>query len=225
MFQICSGRGFLWLQVLWSVDGGQVVPNLVGKKIYRLLTYYSVVAQAAGNRDKLDLGDCLQYPCIMDALGSLAQPRGLPYRGCFGSGRGRAPWRRSCDGGNGSRDIVACEPVMYPFCQLQHQLCCGIGCIHDRWGGRHSTEVLNQDYLVGGTTLCSPLRITFCWPHVGATAWGIHWKSSSGRIHAWHGLVRVLSDNFACTNVSTHCCFLAVIEPKVDTILFVNSCK
>ncbi len=149
-FQICSGRGFLWPQVLWSVDGGQVVPNLVGKKIYRLPTYYIVVAQAAGNRDKLDLGDRLRYPCIMDVLGSLAQPRGLPYQGCFGSIGGRAPWRHSCDQGNGSRDIVACEPAMYPFCQLQCPLSCGIGRIHDRGGIGHSMEVLYQDYLVGG---------------------------------------------------------------------------
>jgi hypothetical protein len=76
MFQICSGRGFLWPQVLWSVDGGQVVPNLVRKKIYRLMTYYIVVVQAASNRDELDLGDCLRYPCVMDALGSLAMGAG-----------------------------------------------------------------------------------------------------------------------------------------------------
>ncbi len=88
MFQICSGQGFLWPQVCWSVDGGQVVPNIIGKKIYCLLTYYIVVVQAAGNQDELDLGDRLRYPCVMDALGSLAQPRGLPYRGCFGSGKG-----------------------------------------------------------------------------------------------------------------------------------------
>ncbi len=91
MFQICSVQGFLRPQVLWSVDGGRVVLNLVGKKIYRLLTYYIVVAQAAGNWDESDLGDRLRYHCIMDALGSLAQPRGSPYRGCFGSGRRRAP--------------------------------------------------------------------------------------------------------------------------------------
>ena len=143
MFQICSGRGFLWPQVLWSVDEGRVVPNLVGKKIYRLLTYYIMVAQVAGNRDKSDLGDCLRYPCVMDALGSLAQPRGSPYRGCFGSGRGRVAWRRSADRGNGSRDIVACEPAMYLFCQLQHPLCCGIGRIHDRQSIGHLTEILN----------------------------------------------------------------------------------
>jgi hypothetical protein len=143
MFQICSGRGFLRPQVLWSVDGGRVVLNLIGKKIYCLLTYYIVVVQAAGNWNKLDLGDHLWYPCVMDALGSLAQPRGLPYRGCFGSSRGRAPWRRLCDWGNGSRDIVACEPAMYLFCQLQHLLCCGIGRIRDRQGAGHSTEVLN----------------------------------------------------------------------------------
>ncbi len=85
----------------------------------------------------------------------------------------------------------------------------------------------------GGITLCSPLRITLYWSRLGATAWGTHWKLSSGRIHAWHGLVKkagppghiVLSDNFACTNVSTCHCFLAIIAPKVDTILFVNSCK
>ncbi len=85
-----------------------------------------------------------------DALGSLAQLRQLLYWGCFGSGRGRAHWRRSCDWGNGSRDIVACEPAMYPFCQLQRPLCCGIGHIYDRRGVGHSTEVLNRDYLVGG---------------------------------------------------------------------------
>jgi hypothetical protein len=169
MFQICSGWGFLWPQVLWSVDGGQVVPNLIGKKIYCLLTYYIVVVQAAGNRDESDLGDCLWYPCVMDVLGSLAQPRGLPYWGCFGSGRGRAPWRRSCDWGNGSRDIVACEPAMYPFFQLQRPLFCGIGCIHDRRGVGHSTEVLNQDHLVGGdhplfTARDHPLLVP-CWCH------------------------------------------------------------
>jgi hypothetical protein len=94
---------------------------------------------------------------------------------------------------------------------------------------RSSIEIISW----GGTTLCSLLGITLCWSPVGATAWGTRWKSSSGRIHAWHGLVRksgppghiVLSDNFACTNVSTLCCFIAVIAPKVDTILFVNSCK
>jgi hypothetical protein len=94
---------------------------------------------------------------------------------------------------------------------------------------RSSIEIISW----GGTTLCSPLRITLCWSCVGATAWGTYWKLSSGRIHAWHGLVRkaglpghiVPSDNFACTNVSTRCCFLAIIVPKVDTILFVNSCK
>ncbi len=86
----------------------------------------------------------------MDALGSLAQLRGLPYRGCFGSGRGRAQWRRLCDWGNGSRNIVVCEPAMYPFRQLQRPLYCGIGHIHYRWGIGHSTEVLKGDYLVGG---------------------------------------------------------------------------
>jgi hypothetical protein len=150
MFQICSSRGFLWPQDLWNVDGVRVVPNLIGKKIYLLLTYYTVVAQAAGNWDESDLGDRLRYPCIMDALGRLAQPGGMPYRGCFGSSRGQASWRRSCDWGNGSRDIVVCEPAMYPFCQLQHPLCCGIGRIRDKQGVRHWMEVLNQDYLVRG---------------------------------------------------------------------------
>ncbi len=90
-----------------------------------------------------------------------------------------------------------------------------------------------ETILRGGTTLCSPLRITLCWSRVGVTTWGTCWKSSSGRIHAWHGLVRkagppghiVSSENFACTNMSTRCCVLAIIAPKVDTISFVNSCK
>ncbi len=94
---------------------------------------------------------------------------------------------------------------------------------------RSSIEII----LWGGTTLCSPLGITLCWSRVSATAWGTCWKLSSSRIHAWHGLVRkagppghiVSSDNFARANVSTRCCFLAIIAPKVDTILFANSCK
>ncbi len=169
----------------------------------------------------------------MDVLGSLAQPRGLPYLGCFGSGRGWVPWRRSCDRGNGSRDIVACEPAMYLFCQLQCLLCCGIGRIHDRQGVGHSTEVLNQDYLVWGdhplfTARDHPLLVSRQCHCLGHSL-----EVVSGRIHAWHGLVRkvgppghiVSSDNFACTNVSTRCCFLAITAPKVDAILFVNSCK
>ncbi len=127
MFQICSGQGFLWPQILWSVDGGRGVPNPVGKKIYRLLTYYIVVAQAAGNRDKSDLGDCLWYPCIMNALGRLAQSRESPYQGCFGSGRGQAPWRCSCDWGNSSRDIVACEPAINHFVNFSARFFVGLG--------------------------------------------------------------------------------------------------
>jgi hypothetical protein len=53
--------------------------------------------------------------------------------------------------------------------------------------------------------LCSVLGATLCWSCVGARSWGTCWKSSSGRIHAWHGLDRkagpsgrvVVSANFA----------------------------
>jgi hypothetical protein len=56
-----------------------------------------------------------------------------------------------------------------------------------------------------GPTLCSLLWATLCWSCIGALGWDTRWKSSSGRIHAWHGLVRnagppghfVSSDNFA----------------------------
>ena len=56
-----------------------------------------------------------------------------------------------------------------------------------------------------GPTLCSLLGATLCWSCVGALGWGTRWKSSSGRIHEWHGLVRkagppghiVLSYNFS----------------------------
>jgi hypothetical protein len=169
----------------------------------------------------------------MDVLGSLAQPRGLPHQGCFGSGKGQTPWRHLCDQGNGSRDIFACEPAMYPFVNFSAHFVVGLGAFII--GGasdirrRSSIKII----LWGETTLCSPLGITLCWSCISATAWGTHWKLSSGRIHAWHGLVRkagppgyiVPSDNFARTNVSTRCCFLALIAPKVDTVLFVNSCK
>ena len=70
-----------------------------------------------------------------------------------------------------------------------------------------------------GPTLCSSLWATLCWSCVGVLDWGTHWKSSSGRIHAWHGLVRkagppghnVSSNNFARTSVSMRRCFSAVI--------------
>jgi hypothetical protein len=83
-----------------------------------------------------------------------------------------------------------------------------------------------------GPTLCSPLMTTLL-SRISVTAWGTCCSLPSGRIHAWHGLVRkaclpghiTLFDNFLCTNVSTPCCFAGVMVPKVDTILFVNSCK
>ena len=84
-----------------------------------------------------------------------------------------------------------------------------------------------------GPTLCSSLWATLCWSFIGVLGWGTHWKPSSGRIHAWHGLVRkagppghnVLPDNFARTSVSTRRCFSAVIFFNVETTLLVNSCR
>ena len=84
-----------------------------------------------------------------------------------------------------------------------------------------------------GPTLCSSLWATLCWSFIGVLGWGTHWKSSSGRIHAWHGLVRkagppghnVLPDNFARTSVSTRRCFSAVIFFNVETTSLVNSCR
>ncbi len=57
------------------------------------------------------------------------------------------------------------------------------------------------------------------------SGWGTRWKSLSGRIHAWHGLVRkagppghiVLLDNFNQNKVSTRRCFSAVMFSNVDT--------
>jgi hypothetical protein len=190
-----------------------------------------VVAQLARNRYKSYLGEWFWEPCILDTLGSLAQPRGLPYQGSLGSGRGRAPWRRSCDWGNCSGNIVPCEPAMHPLCQLQRPLCSGIGHIPDRWGVRHLTEVLDQDYLVGGNhPLFSARDHPLLVPHQ-CHCLGTCCSLPSGRIHAWHGLVRkagppghiASSDNFLCTNVSTHHCFAGIMAPKVDTISFINS--
>ena len=81
-------------------------------------------------------------------------------------------------------------------------------------------------------TLCSALGATLCWSCVGTRSWGIRCKSSSGRIHAWHGLVRkagpscsfVASDNLDLNKVSTRRCFSAVMFLSVDTTSLVNSC-
>jgi hypothetical protein len=84
-----------------------------------------------------------------------------------------------------------------------------------------------------GPTLCSLLGATLCWSCVGALGWGTCWKSSSGKIHEWHGLMRkagppghiVLSDNFSRNSVSIRHCFSAVMFFNVDTNLLVNSCR
>jgi hypothetical protein len=65
MFQVCSRCRLFWSQFFWSVYWRQVIPYLIGKKMYSLLTYYIVVAQAAGDWDVLDLGDCLRDSCVM----------------------------------------------------------------------------------------------------------------------------------------------------------------
>jgi hypothetical protein len=79
MVQIGCSSLFLWSQSRGSVDGGRVVPNLVGNKIDGLLTYYIVVTQSAFDWDKMDLRDPLWEPRVVDALGSLAQPGRSPY--------------------------------------------------------------------------------------------------------------------------------------------------
>jgi hypothetical protein len=52
-------------------------------------------------------------------------------------------------------------------------------------------------------TLCSALGATLCWSCVGVPIWGTHWISFSGRIHAWHGLVRKAGPS-GCTFVSAN---------------------
>ncbi len=52
-------------------------------------------------------------------------------------------------------------------------------------------------------TLCSALGATLCWSCVGVPTWGTSWISSSGRIHAWHGLERKAGPS-GCTFVSAN---------------------
>jgi hypothetical protein len=78
MVQIGCSSFFLWSQSRGSVDGSRVVPNLIGKKVNGLLTYYIVFMQSACDWDKTNLRDPLWEPRVVDNLGSLAQPGRSP---------------------------------------------------------------------------------------------------------------------------------------------------
>ncbi len=163
-----------------------------------------MVAQLARNWYKSYLGDWFWEPCVLYMLGSLAQPRGLSYHGCLGSGRGQAPWRHSCDWRNCSRDIVPCEPGMHCFVSFSARFVVELGAF--MIGGALDIQQRSLIKIISwvGPTLCSPLVTTLCWSHISATAQGTCCSLPSGRIHAWHGLVRkagpprhiALSDNF-----------------------------
>jgi hypothetical protein len=205
MVQIGCSSFFLWSQSRGSVDGGRVVPNLVGKKINGLLTYYIVVTQSACDWDKTDLRDPLWEPRVVDALGSLAQPGRSPYWSCLGSGWG---WMRGS-----ARVIAGTVPgtllrVMRRwtrFVVLSARFVVGFGAF--MMGGASNIQQRSSNVMILGVgpTLCSLLGATLCWSCVGVLGWGTCWKSSSGRIHEWHGLVRkagppgciVSSDNFS----------------------------
>jgi hypothetical protein len=73
-------------------------------------------------------------------------------------------------------------------------------------------------------TLCSSLVTTLCWSCIGATAQGTRCSLPSGRIHAWHGLVRkagppghiASSDNFSSHQYEYTLLFLLVSwRPKL----------